>query len=191
MPLYTLRYSSLLPAPYSASLQNFHRVDLRCYRIYSNISHSFYALIILDVLSLDSCELHSLQKPLVGASQSSHPPLVAGDFVGGGLSSQLTPALSSAAGLLSGLGRVTLQPGTSVSPSDRWEKQHRASWVKHPRRLWWTQQLEMGNGFLNITNDPPPGTAARSLPAPAFPLLGSWVSLTGVSLTALGSPLPL
>lgn len=119
----------------SASLRNFCRIALWCYRLYSSISRSFYALIILGVFSLDSCELHSLQKPSVEASQSSHPPQVAGYFVGGGMSSHTTPALSSAAGLLSGLGRVTLQPGASVSPSDRWEKQHRASWVKHSQKL--------------------------------------------------------
>lgn len=64
----------------------------------------FYALIILGMLSLDSCELHSLQKPLVEASHSSHPPLVVGDFVSGGMSNQLTPALSSATGFWVALG---------------------------------------------------------------------------------------
>lgn len=58
----------------------------------------FYAVIILGMLSLDSCELHNVQKPLVEASHSSHPPLVVGDFVSGGMSNQLTPALSSATG---------------------------------------------------------------------------------------------
>lgn len=167
----------------SASLLNFCRVALQCYRIYSSISHSFYALIFLGVLSLDNCELHSLQKPLVEASPSSHLPLVAGDFVGGGMSNQLTPALSSAAGLLSGLERVTLQPGASVSPSDRWEKQHKASWVKQSETL---MNTAIRNGFLNITDDPPPGTATHSLPAPAFPM----PYCSGVSLTALEIPMP-
>lgn len=114
--LYILRYSSLLTAPYSASLQNFCRAALPWYRICSSISHSFYALIILGALSLDSCELHSPQKISVEGFQSSHLPQVAGDFVGGGMSNHTAPALSSAAGFLSGLGRVTLQPGASVSP---------------------------------------------------------------------------
>lgn len=103
----------------SASLQNFCRAALQWYRICSSISHSFYALIILVALSLDSCELHSPQKISVEGFQSSHLPQVAGDFVGGGMSNHAAPALSSAAGFLSGLRRVTLQPGASVSPSDR------------------------------------------------------------------------
>lgn len=65
----------------------------------------FYAPIILGMLSLDSCELHSLQKPLVEASHSSHLALVVGDFVRGGISNHLTPALSSATGFWVALGK--------------------------------------------------------------------------------------
>lgn len=66
--------------------------------------------------------------------------------------------------------RVTLQPGVSVSHSDRWKKQYRTSWVKYSWTLWPTRQSKMGNGFLNVTHNPPSGTAARCLSAPAFPV---------------------
>lgn len=88
----------------SASLQNFRRLPFGVTGVTAAFSQSFYALLMLGVLSLDTCELHSLQKPFVEASQSSHPPLLSEGVVGAGVSSQLTPALGSAAGLLSGLG---------------------------------------------------------------------------------------
>lgn len=74
------------------------------------------------------------------------------------MSSKLTPALSSALAFMRG--RATIQAGASVSHSDRWKNQYRGSCIKYSWTLSPMQQSEMGNRFLDITHNPPPGTAA-------------------------------